>query len=120
MRWSSTTADGLPAVSREHLLTTLTLYWVTRTAGTSVLPYWNYRHSRHSALPADDPGPTPTAISVFGGETVPFLNLHETSPSAISSGGNGPSTTGGHFPATAGPICSPNASRVPSGNTETP
>lgn len=104
MRWSSTTADGLPAVSREHLLSTLTLYWVTRTAGSSMLPYWNYRHGRHSALPADDPGPTPTAIDVFGGETVPFpkppRDLAERYFKVVKWAEH---DRGGHFPAVADP-----------------
>src|SRR5215472_17278842 len=31
-RWSSTTADGQSAFGRDQLLSTLTLYWTTRTA----------------------------------------------------------------------------------------
>jgi len=72
IRWSSTTADGEPAFSRDLLLSTLTLYWATRTAASSLLPYWAYRHAPSAALPADDPAPVPTAIDIFGGEIVPF------------------------------------------------
>jgi pimeloyl-ACP methyl ester carboxylesterase len=104
MRWSSTTPDGLPAVSREHLLSTLTLYWVTRTAESSMLPYWNFQHGRHSTLPADDPGPTPTAIDVFGGETVPFpkppRDLAERYFKVVKWAEH---DRGGHFPAVAEP-----------------
>jgi pimeloyl-ACP methyl ester carboxylesterase len=70
--WSSTTPDGQPAYSRELLLSTLTLYWATRTASSSLLPYWAYRHAPAAVLPADDPAPVPTAIDIFGGEIVPF------------------------------------------------
>jgi len=104
MRWSGVTPDGVPAVGREHLLSTLTLYWVTRTAGTSMLPYWNYQHAPHSALPADNIGPTPTAIDVFGGEVVPFpkppRDLAERYFNVASWVDH---DRGGHFPAVAEP-----------------
>jgi pimeloyl-ACP methyl ester carboxylesterase len=104
MRWSSRGADGLPAVSRDHLLSTLTLYWVTRTAGSSILPYWNYQHGHHSGLPADDPAATPTAIDTFGGETVPFpkppRDLAERYFNVVKWAEH---DKGGHFPAVAEP-----------------
>lgn len=46
--------------------------WVTGTITTSLLPYWAYRHGSDPALPADDPSPVPTAVSIFGGERVSF------------------------------------------------
>jgi hypothetical protein len=70
--WSSTTGRGQPAFGRDLLLGTLTLYWATGTAASSLLPYWAARHTPGSALPAGDPPPVPTAVSVFGGERVPF------------------------------------------------
>jgi pimeloyl-ACP methyl ester carboxylesterase len=104
MRWSATTGEGLPAVSREHLLSTLTLYWVTRTAGSSLLPYWNYQHRLQSALPADDPTATPTAIDIFGGEAVPFpkppRDLAERYFNVVQWAEH---DRGGHFPAVADP-----------------
>jgi pimeloyl-ACP methyl ester carboxylesterase len=104
MRWSATPGEGLPAVSRDHLLSTLTLYWVTRTAGSSLLPYWNYQHTRHTALPADDPAPTPTAIDIFGGEPVPFpkppRDLSERYFNVVNWAEH---NSGGHFPAVAEP-----------------
>jgi pimeloyl-ACP methyl ester carboxylesterase len=104
IRWSATSDDGLPSVSREHLLSTLTLYWVTATAGSSMLPYWNYQHNRNSVLPVDDPGPTPTAIDVFGGEIVPFpkppRDLAERYFNLVKWADH---DRGGHFPAVAEP-----------------
>ncbi|WNV87304.1 alpha/beta fold hydrolase [Umezawaea sp. Da 62-37] len=70
--WSSTTDGGAPAFDRDLLLGTLTLYWTTGTITSSLLPYWASLHTPGSALPADDPSPVPTAVSVFGGERVPF------------------------------------------------
>jgi pimeloyl-ACP methyl ester carboxylesterase len=103
-QWSSTAADGQPALDRDHLLSTLTLYWATRTAASSLLPYWAYRHTPGSALPPDDPAPTPTAIDIFGGEIVPFpkppRELAERYFNVVHWAEHG---TGGHFPAVAEP-----------------
>jgi hypothetical protein len=70
--WSSTRPDGSPAFDRELLLGTLTLYWATETITTSLLPYWAHQHLPGAALPPEDVSPVPTAISIFGGERVPF------------------------------------------------
>jgi pimeloyl-ACP methyl ester carboxylesterase len=103
-RWSSTAADGQPAIDRDHLLSTLTLYWTTRTAASSLLPYWAYRHTPGGALPPDDPPPTPTAIDIFGGEIVPFpkppRELAGRYFNVVHWAEHG---RGGHFPAVAEP-----------------
>jgi pimeloyl-ACP methyl ester carboxylesterase len=70
--WSSARPDGSPAFHRDLLLATLTLYWVTGTIATSLLPYWASRHSSDAAIPIDDPSSVPTAVSIFGGERVPM------------------------------------------------
>lgn len=102
--WSSTSADGQPAFSRDLLLGTLTLYWATGTITSSLLPYWAYRHAPGTALPAGEPAPVPTAITIFGGERVPFPKpprelaeryFHVTSWAEHDRGG--------HFPAVAEP-----------------
>jgi len=103
-QWSSTTADSQPAFDRDHLLSTLTLYWATRTGASSLLPYWAYRHTPGSALPPDDPPPTPTSIDIFGGEIVPFPKppgeLAERYFNVVSWAEH---DRGGHFPAVAEP-----------------
>jgi len=92
-QWSSTAADGQPAFDRDQLLSTLTLYWTTGTGASSLLPYWAYRHTAASALPPDDPAPTPTVIDIFGGEIVPFPKPPlATLPSGTSLSSTGPST----------------------------
>jgi len=102
--WSSTSADGQPAFSQDLLLGTLTLYWATGTITSSLLPYWAYRHAPGTALPAGEPAPVPTAITIFGGEQVPFPKpprelaeryFHVTSWAEHDRGG--------HFPAVAEP-----------------
>jgi pimeloyl-ACP methyl ester carboxylesterase len=102
--WSSTSADGQPAFSRDLLLGTLTLYWATGTITSSLLPYWAYRHAPGTALPAAEPVPVPTAITIFGGERVPFpkppRELAERYFQVTSWAGH---DRGGHFPAAAEP-----------------
>jgi hypothetical protein len=82
----------------------LTLYWATGTITSSLLPYWAYRHVPGTALPAGEPAPVPTAITIFGGERVPFPKpprelaeryFHVTSWAEHDRGG--------HFPAIAEP-----------------
>lgn len=113
--WSSTRADGSPAFDRNLLLETLTLYWVTETISTSLLPYWAARRDPSAALPVDDPCPVPTAVTVFGGERVPFpkppRSLAERYYS-VSAWAEHP--LGGHFPPSPHPNCLPELSAKPS------
>jgi pimeloyl-ACP methyl ester carboxylesterase len=102
--WSSTRPDGSPAFDRDLLLATLSLYWATNTITTSLLPYWAHRHDPGAALPADDPSPVPTAISIFGGERVPFPKPPRELAARyyhVTSWAEHP--IGGHFPAVAEP-----------------
>jgi pimeloyl-ACP methyl ester carboxylesterase len=102
--WSSTRADGTPAFDRDLLLSTLTLYWTTETITSSLLPYWTYRHNPDAALPADDPSPVPTAVTIFGGERVPFPKPpRELAQRYFTLTGWAQHTVGGHFPAVAEP-----------------
>ena len=104
IRWSSTAPGGEPAYDRDHLLSTLTLYWTTRTAASSLLPYWAYRHAPASALPADDPAPVPAAIDIFGGEIVPFPKPpRELAERYFNVAHWAEHDRGGHFPAVAEP-----------------
>jgi pimeloyl-ACP methyl ester carboxylesterase len=102
--WSSTRSDGSPAFDRELMLATLTLYWATRTITTSLLPYWSYRRTADAALPADDQPPVPTAVSIFGGERVPFPKPpRELATRYYTLTHWAEHSVGGHFPAVAEP-----------------
>ena len=102
--WSSTRRDGSPAFDRELLLGTLTLYWATKTITTSLLPYWAHRHLPGAALPSGDVSPVPTAISIFGGERVPFPKPpRELAERYYNVTAWAEHPTGGHFPAVAEP-----------------
>jgi pimeloyl-ACP methyl ester carboxylesterase len=102
--WSSTRPDGSPAFERDLLLSTLTLYWTTGTITTSLLPYWSYRHSPDTALPTDDPSPVPTAVTIFGGERVPFPKPpRELAQRYYTLTHWAEHPVGGHFPAVAEP-----------------
>jgi pimeloyl-ACP methyl ester carboxylesterase len=102
--WSSTTANGQPAFPRDLLLGTLTLYWVTGTITSSLLPYWAYRHAPGTALQPGEPAPVPTAITIFGGEKVPFPKPpRELAERYYTVTTWAEHDRGGHFPAAAEP-----------------
>jgi len=102
--WSSTRPDSSPAFDRELLLSTLTLYWATETITTSLLLYWAQRHLPGGALTAGDLSPVPTAISIFGGERVPFPKPpRELAERYYNVTAWAEHATGGHFPAVSEP-----------------
>ena len=102
--WSSTRPDGASTFDRGLLLATLTLYWTTGTITSSLMPYWASQHVADAALPLDDPSPVPTAVSIFGGERVPFAkpprSLCERYYNVTAWAEH---DRGGHFPAVAEP-----------------
>jgi pimeloyl-ACP methyl ester carboxylesterase len=102
--WSAPTAFEQPGFPRQLLLDTLTLYRATGTVDSSLLPYWTYRHTAGAVLPIDDPSPVQTAISVFGGERVPFPKPpRELAERYFTLTGWTEHDRGGHFPAIAEP-----------------
>jgi pimeloyl-ACP methyl ester carboxylesterase len=63
--WSDCGGDVESRFSRDFLLTNVTLYWVTRTIGTSIRDYFdNYRFSE-TAIGPDDFVRVPTAVTSF-------------------------------------------------------
>jgi len=102
--WSSTDGRAEPAFDQDLLLGTLTLYWTTRTITTSLLPYWAFRHQPGAALPAGSQPPTPTAVTIFGGECVPFPKPpRELAERYYTVTAWTEHARGGHFPAVATP-----------------
>ncbi len=100
--WSSTDRDGRTLFPRRLLLDTLTIYWCTASVGTSFLPYWRHRHSPDVALPPGQPPAVPTAVSIFGGEMVPFPKPpRELAERYFQLAAWTVHDRGGHFPAVA-------------------
>ena len=65
------TDNGLPdqAVGRDQLLTNVTLYWLTATAGSSARLYYEAAHSGSWGPP--QPSTVPTGVAVFPREIAP-------------------------------------------------
>jgi microsomal epoxide hydrolase len=61
-----TDCDEMPeeAVNRDQMLTNVTLYWLTRTAGSSSRLYYETMHGGNS-WGADEPSTTPTGVMVL-------------------------------------------------------
>ncbi|MEU8261627.1 epoxide hydrolase family protein [Micromonospora sp. NPDC048999] len=70
-----TDGDGLPeeAVDRDQMLTNVTLYWLTRTAGSSAQLYYEEAATLPNvpAAPAPPPMGVPLGVSVFPAEMFP-------------------------------------------------
>jgi microsomal epoxide hydrolase len=60
------TDGGLTAVDRDQLLTNITVYWLTRTAGSSARLYFESARSRAAGPPAVST--VPTGVAVFPAE----------------------------------------------------
>jgi pimeloyl-ACP methyl ester carboxylesterase len=61
--WSDCGGEIERVFGKDELLTTLTLYWVTETIGSSFRPYWDYRHNPRPAL--WEPIRVPCGIAIF-------------------------------------------------------
>jgi pimeloyl-ACP methyl ester carboxylesterase len=104
LAWSPVHDDGGPAFDRELLLGTLTLYWATNTIGSSLLPYWAGRHLPVTDLADGAPASVPTAVSIFGGERIPFPKPpREMVARYFNLVRWAEHDRGGHFPAVAEP-----------------
>jgi pimeloyl-ACP methyl ester carboxylesterase len=102
--WSSAGQGGEPAFDRELLLGTLTVYWVTESITSSLLPYWAYRNDAASAPTSEGRSPVPAAVSIFAGEHVPFPKPpRELAERYLAVSDWHEYDRGGHFPAVAEP-----------------
>jgi pimeloyl-ACP methyl ester carboxylesterase len=57
----ATWSDPASEIDRDHLLTNVMLFWLTRTAGSSGAIYYERAHASYWGQPAE-PSPTPTAL----------------------------------------------------------
>jgi len=71
--WSDSGGDLDGHISRDALLTLLTIYWTTGCITTSMRDYYDNRHSANRIGPADFVD-VPTAVAVFDHEFVPEGN----------------------------------------------
>ena len=102
--WSSMRSDGSPALTRDRMFETLTLYWATGTIAGSLLPYLAFSRLPEAQLSPGAPAPTPAAISIFGGERVPFPKPpRELAERFHTVSAWREHERGGHFPALAEP-----------------
>jgi pimeloyl-ACP methyl ester carboxylesterase len=65
--------DPTSTIDRDHLLTNVTLYWLTATAGSAARIYYERHHAPYRGAPPE-PSTTPTALAVFPHEN--FIALH--------------------------------------------
>jgi pimeloyl-ACP methyl ester carboxylesterase len=71
--WSEPGID----IDRDHLLTNVTLYWATRTAGSAARIYYERAHAPYQGT-TPEPSTTPTALAVFAHENfIPLRHLAE-------------------------------------------
>lgn len=61
--WTDSVDRPEDAVGRDHLLTGVTLYWLTGTAGSSARIYYERAHAEHGGSP--EPSRAPTAFAAF-------------------------------------------------------
>ncbi|MEU6404105.1 epoxide hydrolase [Streptomyces sp. NPDC046985] len=62
--WTDSSDQPEDAVDRDRLLTNVTLYWLTGTAGSSARMYYERRHAAYWGQPPA-PSKTPTAFAAF-------------------------------------------------------
>jgi epoxide hydrolase len=89
------TDGGLSAVDRDQMLTNISVYWLTRTAGSSARLY--YEAARSGAFGPPVPSTAPTGVAVFPAEIAPPVRrLAEQSNHIVHWSEFG---RGGHFAA---------------------
>jgi pimeloyl-ACP methyl ester carboxylesterase len=64
------------AIDRDRILTNVSLYWFTRTAGTSANLYYEMSHDRNTWMPKER-GTVPFGVAVFGGHDVAIRRFAE-------------------------------------------
>jgi epoxide hydrolase len=78
------TDGGLTAVDRDQMLTNITVYWLTRTAGSSARLYYEAAAARAGARPAPAVSAAPTGVAVFPEEiAAPVRRLAEQSNNIV-------------------------------------
>jgi epoxide hydrolase len=77
MEWTDSRDRPEDAVDRDHLLTNVMIYWLTRTAGSSARIYYERAHADYWGDPPE-PSAAPTALAVFPQENfIPLRHIAE-------------------------------------------
>jgi pimeloyl-ACP methyl ester carboxylesterase len=101
--WSDSHGDLDATVSRDTLLTMLTIFWATRTITSSMRDYYDNRWSTRRLTAADHIG-VPTAFARFGHEFVPEGDVPRSFAERLYNVQRWTSfPRGGHFAATEQP-----------------
>jgi pimeloyl-ACP methyl ester carboxylesterase len=93
--WSDSGGDVERAFSREFLATTLTLYWLTGTLGSSLRMYWETARETPVPLPAGKIIKAPTAIGVLPRDVIVMPRKHAEEDTDLRRWTKFP--RGGHF-----------------------
>jgi pimeloyl-ACP methyl ester carboxylesterase len=99
--WSDCDGDIEKVFSRDQLITTIMLYWLTRTGGSSIRFYWE---TAHEASRAPSPGKAitaPTAIATLPADLLALPRKHAEEDTDLRSWKRLP--RGGHFGASEVP-----------------
>jgi pimeloyl-ACP methyl ester carboxylesterase len=102
--WADTGGDVERRFTRDHLLTVVTLYWVTATIATSMRDYYDERWSPEATIGPDDFVAVPTAMAVFYANFIPEgVPPREWVERLYNVQRWTPMLRGGHFPAVEEP-----------------
>ncbi|MFF7202409.1 epoxide hydrolase family protein [Streptomyces sp. NPDC008141] len=94
--WTDRREHPEGAVDRDHLLTNVMLYWLTRTAGSSARIYYERAHAAYWGMPPDV-SDAPTALAVFPMDNfIPLRHIGERTNTFVRWT---EFDRGGHFPA---------------------
>ncbi|AVT32189.1 epoxide hydrolase [Plantactinospora sp. BC1] len=75
--WTDSSTRPEDAVSRDHLLTNVMLYWLTGTAGSSARIYYERAHAAYWGSPPE-PSAAPTALAAFPRDNfIPLRHIAE-------------------------------------------
>ena len=95
--WTDSETAPEDAVDRDQLLTNVTLYWLTRTAGSSARLYYETAHAPGGWGAPESPSPTPTSVTVFPHDLgLPVRRIAEQTNRIVRWN---EVDRGGHFPA---------------------
>jgi pimeloyl-ACP methyl ester carboxylesterase len=99
--WTDSETAPEDAVDRDRLLTNVTLYWLTRTAGSSARLYYETAHAAGGWGAPEPPSSAPTGVAVFPRDlALPIRRIAQRTNEIVRWT---EMPLGGHFPAMEAP-----------------